>query len=154
MPNPFYQIYEGATLLAGAAPEFINILPHDHYRLDPTQLSDAVWAATQLLYVCSPGNPTGAVLGLQDWERLFALSDRHGIVIASDECYSEIYFDESAPPLGSDPGKVPAVSHLSWQRHEPGGTGSQLCRLGRRGPCTRQPPPVSREVRDLHRDSA
>jgi N-succinyldiaminopimelate aminotransferase len=61
---------------------------------------DEVWARTQLLYVCSPGNPTGAVLTLDDWRELFALSDRHGFVIASDECYSEIYFDEAAPPLG------------------------------------------------------
>ena len=101
MPNPFYQIYEGAALLAGAAPEFINILPQNNYRLELEQLSEAVWASTQLIYVCSPGNPTGSVLTLEDWERLFALSDRHGVVIASDECYSEIYFDEAAPPLGA-----------------------------------------------------
>ena len=101
MPNPFYQIYEGATLLAGAAPEFINILAEDNFRLDLSQLPESTWADTQLLYVCSPGNPTGNVMTLEDWERVFALSDRHGIVIASDECYSEIYFDESAPPLGA-----------------------------------------------------
>jgi N-succinyldiaminopimelate aminotransferase len=100
MPNPFYQIYEGATLLAGAAPEFINILAEDDFCLDLSQLPESTWADTQLLYVCSPGNPTGNVMTLEDWERVFALSDRHGIVIASDECYSEIYFDESAPPLG------------------------------------------------------
>jgi len=100
MPNPFYQIYEGATLLAGAAPEFINLLAADSFRLDLTQLPESTWADTQLLYVCSPGNPTGNVMSLADWERVFELSDRHGIVIASDECYSEIYFDESAPPLG------------------------------------------------------
>ncbi len=101
MPNPFYQIYEGAALLAGAAPEFINIQAENGFRLDLTQLPESTWAATQLLYLCSPGNPTGSVLTLEDWERVFALSDRHGIVIASDECYSEIYFDESAPPLGA-----------------------------------------------------
>jgi N-succinyldiaminopimelate aminotransferase len=101
MPNPFYQIYEGAALLAGAAPEFINILAADNFRLDLSQLPESTWADTQLLYVCSPGNPTGKVMTLEDWERVFALSDRHGIVIASDECYSEIYFDESAPPLGA-----------------------------------------------------
>ena len=100
MPNPFYQIYEGATLLAGAAPEFINILAADDFRLDLGQLPESTWADTQLLYVCSPANPTGNVMSMADWERVFALSDRHGIVIASDECYSEIYFDESAPPLG------------------------------------------------------
>jgi N-succinyldiaminopimelate aminotransferase len=100
MPNPFYQIYEGATLLAGAEPEFINTLPGDGYRLDFDQLPASTWAQTQLVYVCSPGNPTGSVMRMQDWERLFALSDRHGFVIASDECYSEIYFDETDPPLG------------------------------------------------------
>ena len=100
MPNPFYQIYEGATLLAGAAPEFINIRAEDNFRLDLSQLPESTWADTQLLYVCSPANPTGNVMSLSDWERVFALSDRHGIIIASDECYSEIYFDESAPPLG------------------------------------------------------
>jgi N-succinyldiaminopimelate aminotransferase len=100
MPNPFYQIYEGATLLAGAEPEFINTLPADGYRLDFDQLPASVWAQTQLIYVCSPANPTGTVMRLEDWERLFALSDRHGFVIASDECYSEIYFDEADPPLG------------------------------------------------------
>ena len=100
MPNPFYQIYEGATLLAGAEPEFINTLPGDGYRLDLDQLPASVWAQTQLIYVCSPNNPTGSVLGMADWERLFALSDQYGFVIASDECYSEIYFDEASPPLG------------------------------------------------------
>jgi N-succinyldiaminopimelate aminotransferase len=100
MPNPFYQIYEGATLLAGAEPEFINTLPGDGYRLDPDQLPASVWAQTQLIYVCSPNNPTGSVLGMADWERLFSLSDQYGFVIASDECYSEIYFDEASPPLG------------------------------------------------------
>ena len=101
MPNPFYQIYEGAALLSGAAPEFINILAENNYRLDLEQLSATVWASTQLMYVCSPSNPTGSVMTLEDWSELFALSDRHGFVIASDECYSEIYFDEAAPPLGA-----------------------------------------------------
>jgi N-succinyldiaminopimelate aminotransferase len=101
MPNPFYQIYEGAALLAGAAPEFINILPENQFRLDLEQLSDPTWSGVQLIYVCSPGNPTGGVLRMDDWKALFALSDRHGFVIASDECYSEIYFDEAAPPLGA-----------------------------------------------------
>jgi len=99
-PNPFYQIYEGATLLAGARAEFLNQTPANGFRLDPDQLPDSVWRDTQLLFVCSPGNPAGAVLTLADWEQLFALSDRHGFIIASDECYSEIYFDDAAPPLG------------------------------------------------------
>jgi len=100
MPNPFYQIYEGAALLAGAQPEFLNHLPHDGFRIDLDQLDEAAWACTQLIYVCSPSNPTGAVMDLEDWKRLFVLSDRHGFIIASDECYSEIYFREGAAPLG------------------------------------------------------
>ncbi|MFC5427771.1 succinyldiaminopimelate transaminase [Paraburkholderia denitrificans] len=99
-PNPFYQIYEGAALLAGGEPYFVNSDPARNYACDYSQVPDDVWARTQLLYVCSPGNPTGAVLTLDDWRELFALSDRYGFVIASDECYSEIYFDETKPPLG------------------------------------------------------
>ena len=99
-PNPFYQIYEGAALLAGAQTAFVNSDPARNFAADWDSVPDAVWARTQLLYVCSPGNPTGAVMPLAEWERLFALSDRHGFVIASDECYSEIYFRDE-PPLGS-----------------------------------------------------
>lgn len=99
-PNPFYQIYEGAALLAGAQPYFVNSDPARNFACDYSAVPADIWARTQLLYVCSPGNPTGAVLTLDDWRELFALSDRHGFVIASDECYSEIYFDEAAPPLG------------------------------------------------------
>jgi N-succinyldiaminopimelate aminotransferase len=100
-PNPFYQIYEGAALLAGATPYYLNSLPANRYAFDYDQLPDSVWRRTQLIYVCSPGNPTGYVMPLADWRRLFELSDRYGIVIASDECYSEIYFDEKRPPLGA-----------------------------------------------------
>ncbi len=100
-PNPFYQIYEGAALLAGAEPQFIHTLPGDDYAFDPGQLPDGVWRRAQLLYVCSPGNPTGKVLALADWQRLFEHADRYGCVIAADECYSEIYFDEARPPLGA-----------------------------------------------------
>jgi N-succinyldiaminopimelate aminotransferase len=99
-PNPFYQIYEGAALLAGAQTFFVPSLPEHNFAADWAAVSDETWARTQLLYVCSPGNPTGAVMPLREWEQLFALSDRHGFVIASDECYSEIYFREEAP-LGS-----------------------------------------------------
>jgi N-succinyldiaminopimelate aminotransferase len=99
-PNPFYQIYEGAALLAGAEPYFVNSDPARNFACDYSAVPDDVWARTQLLYVCSPGNPTGAVLTLEDWRELFSLSDRYGFVIASDECYSEIYFDEAQPPLG------------------------------------------------------
>ena len=100
MPNPFYQIYEGAALLGGARPEYLHTLPENGYALNPRQLPASVWEKTQLLYVCSPGNPTGTILTLEDWRELFALSDRYGFVIASDECYSEIYFEEGAAPLG------------------------------------------------------
>ena len=100
-PNPFYQIYEGAALLAGAEAHFINNLAEQGYAFDLDQLPEPTWRRTQLLIVCSPGNPTGRVLGLEDWQQLFAHADRHGIVIASDECYSEIYFDEANPPMGA-----------------------------------------------------
>ncbi len=100
-PNPFYQIYEGAALLAGAQPEFVHARADNQYAFDPAQLPDAVWQRAQLLYVCSPGNPTGKVLGLADWRRLFEYADRYRCIIAADECYSEIYFDEARPPLGA-----------------------------------------------------
>jgi len=99
-PNPFYQIYEGAALLAGAQTAFVNSDPARNFAADWDSVGDEVWARTQLLYVCSPGNPTGAVMPLAEWRRLFELSDRFGFVIASDECYSEIYFRDEAP-LGS-----------------------------------------------------
>ena len=100
-PNPFYQIYEGAALLAGAQPYYVNTTAGKGYCADYSQVPEEVWRRTQLLYVCSPGNPTGKVLGLAEWQEIFALADRHGFVIASDECYSEIYFDEASPPLGA-----------------------------------------------------
>ena len=99
-PNPFYQIYEGAALLAGAETAFANSDPARGFAADWSSIDDATWARTQLLYVCSPGNPTGAVMPLSEWRLLFELSDRHGFVIAADECYSEIYFRDE-PPLGS-----------------------------------------------------
>jgi N-succinyldiaminopimelate aminotransferase len=98
-PNPFYQIYEGAALLAGAQPYFVNSDPARNFAPDWDSVPEAIWARTQLLIVCSPGNPTGAVMPLSEWQKLFDLSDRHGFVIASDECYSEIYFRDE-PPLG------------------------------------------------------
>ncbi len=100
-PNPFYQIYEGAALLAGAEPYFLNTLPENGLRMDYASVPETVWQRTQLMYVCSPGNPTGKVMNLEDWREVFALADKYGFVIASDECYSEIYFDEEAPPLGA-----------------------------------------------------
>jgi len=98
-PNPFYQIYEGATLLAGATPYYAPSDPARNFAVDWDSVPEEVWQRTQLLFVCSPGNPTGAVMPLPEWEKLFALSDRYGFVIASDECYSEIYFRDE-PPLG------------------------------------------------------
>ncbi|MDO5087538.1 MAG: succinyldiaminopimelate transaminase [Comamonadaceae bacterium] len=99
-PNPFYQIYEGAALLAGATPHYVASDPARNFAPRWDQVPPEVWARTQLLYVCSPGNPTGAVMPLAEWRMLFELSDRHGFVIAADECYSEIYFDDATPPLG------------------------------------------------------
>ena len=99
-PNPFYQIYEGAALLAGARTFFANSDPSRNFAIDWGAVPEATWAQTQLLYVCSPGNPTGAVMPIEEWARLFALSEQHGFVIASDECYSEIHF-RGEPPLGS-----------------------------------------------------
>jgi N-succinyldiaminopimelate aminotransferase len=96
-PNPFYQIYEGAALLAGAQTYYAPSDPALNFNVNWDSVPADVWAKTQLLFVCSPGNPTGAVMPLSDWEKLFALSDQYGFVIASDECYSEIYFREEAP---------------------------------------------------------
>src|SRR5215468_4800575 len=98
-PNPFYQIYEGAALLAGAEPHYAPSDPSRNFNINWDGIGDAVWSHTQLVYVCSPGNPTGAVMPMPDWEKLFELSARHNFVIASDECYSEIYFRDD-PPLG------------------------------------------------------
>ncbi|MEW5770031.1 MAG: succinyldiaminopimelate transaminase [Pseudomonadota bacterium] len=100
-PNPFYQIYEGAALLAGAKPYFLNALPENDFGMDFSTIPEDMWESVQLVYVCSPGNPTGKVLDLEAWREVFELADRHGFVIASDECYSEIYFDEGQPPLGA-----------------------------------------------------
>jgi len=97
MPNPFYQIYEGAALLGGAEPYYVASDPARNFAAAWDSVPEAVWARTQLLFVCSPGNPAGAVMPLDEWQRLFELSDRHGFVIASDECYSEIYFRDDAP---------------------------------------------------------
>ena len=100
-PNPFYQIYEGAAYLAGLTPAFVNQLPGDDFAMNFAAVPEDLWRRTQLVYVCSPSNPTGNVVSFEQWRQLFELSDRHGFVIASDECYSEIHFDESQPPLGA-----------------------------------------------------
>ena len=99
-PNPFYQIYEGAAILAGAETAFINQTEDNGFALDFESISPAEWARTQLVYVCTPGNPTGRVLTLDDWRTLFELADRHNFVIASDECYTDIYDGTGPAPLG------------------------------------------------------
>ena len=128
-PNPFYQIYEGAAYLAGAQPRFLNTVPENGYALDFSSLSEAEWQRVQLVFVCSPGNPTGKILSLDDWQQLFLLADRYGFVIAADECYSEIYFDEDRPPLGGlqaarllghDGRRLVAFSSLSKRSNVPG----------------------------------
>lgn len=96
-PNPFYQIYEGAALLAGAETLFANIDEERNFAADYRRITEQQWSRVQLLYVCSPGNPTGAVMTLADWRELFELADRYDFVIAADECYSEIYFGDTAP---------------------------------------------------------
>lgn len=99
-PNPFYQIYEGAAYLAGAEPYFMPCLAENGFIPDFDAVPASVWQDTQLLFLCSPGNPTGAVIGMDVLKKLIALSDQYDFVIASDECYSEIYFDEANPPAG------------------------------------------------------
>ena len=98
MPNPCYQVYEGAALLAGAEVVYVEQGPSTDFALDWASVPESVWPRVQLVYVCSPGNPTGTVVRRDEWAALFERSERHGFVIASDECYSEIYGDESAPP--------------------------------------------------------
>lgn len=100
MPNPFYQIYEGATLLAGGQPHYLPCLEADGFIPDFEAITPDVWENTQLLFICSPGNPTGAVMPLAVQQRLIALADQYDFVIAADECYSEIYHDETMPPPG------------------------------------------------------
>lgn len=101
MPNPFYQIYEGATILAGATPYYINTPRANAFLPDLDAVPDAAWTHCQLLVLCSPGNPTGAVMPIELWQRAFELADRFDFIIAADECYADIYTAESAPPPGA-----------------------------------------------------
>jgi N-succinyldiaminopimelate aminotransferase len=129
-PNPFYQIYEGAALLAGANPHYANAVRGRGFAVDYDAVPAAVWPRVQLAYACSPANPTGHVMTLTEWGRLFQLADRHDFVIASDECYSELYFDEARPPLGaleaahrlgrSDFRRIVVFSSLSKRSNLPG----------------------------------
>lgn len=99
-PNPFYQIYEGAALLAGSDIAFLNCASENGFIPDFDSLEADLWQRCQLVYICSPGNPTGAVFTTEHWRKLLTLADRYDFVIASDECYSELYFDEARPPMG------------------------------------------------------
>lgn len=126
-PNPFYQIYEGAALLAGAQPFYVNCTDKSGFLPEWSSVDEATWQRTQLVIVCSPGNPTGAVMDLDDWRELFALSDRYGFVIASDECYSEIHFGtpplgglEAAHKLGRDYQRLVMFTSLSKRSNAPG----------------------------------
>ncbi len=98
--NPFYQIYEGAALLSGATPWYLNCTAENDFIADYDAIDDSVWQRTQLLFLCSPNNPTGRVIGMETLQKLIQLSDEFNFVIASDECYSEIYLDEEKPPVG------------------------------------------------------
>jgi N-succinyldiaminopimelate aminotransferase len=111
-PNPFYQIYEGAALLAGCQPHYLPCLEENGFTPDFNAVSEDIWQRCQILFLCSPGNPTGALLGLSTLKELIALADRYDFVIAADECYSELYFDEENPP----PGLLTACAEL--QRHD------------------------------------
>ena len=100
MPNPFYQIYEGAALLAGAQPYFLDTTEAHGFIPDFDAIDEATWQRCQLLYLCSPGNPTGAVIDIPTLQKLITLAEKHDFIIAADECYSELYFDEHTPPPG------------------------------------------------------
>ena len=129
-PNPFYQIYEGAALLGGAKPYYMNLVPANGLRADWHAVPEAVWKRVRLVFTCSPNNPNGRVMPLAEWKQLFELADRHGFTIVSDECYSEIYFDESRPPLGalgaarelgrSDLARLVVMGSLSKRSNVPG----------------------------------
>lgn len=100
MPNPFYQIYEGAALLAGAEPYYLNTTADNGYLPDFDSVPEAIWRRCQLLFICSPGNPTGSVISESEHRKLLALAEKYDFVIASDECYTELYDDEANPPQG------------------------------------------------------
>lgn len=129
-PNPFYQIYEGATLLAGAQPWFVNADPTRDFRVDYGSVPEEIWKQTEVVFTCSPGNPTGRIMELEEWRDLFERADRYNFSIVSDECYSEIYPEEGHPPLGSlqaaqqlgrtDYARLVAMGSLSKRSNVPG----------------------------------
>jgi N-succinyldiaminopimelate aminotransferase len=115
MPNPFYQIYEGAALLAGAEPVFLPCVEENGFIPDFSAVSAETWQRCQVLTICSPGNPTGAVMTLEMMQQVLALAEQYDFIVASDECYSELYFDESQPP----PGLLQAAAlmgNTAWKR--------------------------------------
>jgi len=112
MPNPFYQIYEGATFLSGVEPWYMDTTTNSGFLPDLDAIQERVWQRCQLLYICTPGNPAGAVMDIAYLSRVIELADRYDFIIASDECYAEIYHDESAPP----PGLLQACEQLG--RHD------------------------------------
>ncbi|MBU2005848.1 MAG: succinyldiaminopimelate transaminase, partial [Gammaproteobacteria bacterium] len=115
MPNPFYQIYEGAALLAGAEPVFLPCTEANGFIPDFAAVPANTWRRCQLLYICSPGNPTGAVMPLETLKQVLELAEQHDFIVASDECYSELYFDEDQPP----PGLLQAAAQMgntAWKR--------------------------------------
>ncbi len=115
MPNPFYQIYEGAALLAGATPYYLNCLENTNFQPDFASVPEAVWARCQLLIICSPNNPSGTVLNLPTLQNLINYADKYDFIIAADECYSEIYADEEHPPVGLLQACA-ALGRLDYQR--------------------------------------
>lgn len=115
MPNPFYQIYEGAALLAGATPHYLNCSADNGFVPDFDAVDAATWRRCQLLYLCSPGNPTGAVVDQSTLTRLISLAQAHDFIIAADECYAEIYLDEQAPPIGLLQAAA-AMGHTDFRR--------------------------------------
>lgn len=126
-PNPFYQIYEGAALLAGAETAFANCRA-PHFKPDWGSIPADVWQRVKLVFVCSPHNPCGSVLQKADWAELFELQSRYGFIIAADECYSEIYFEgeppvgclQAAAELGRGFGKLVMFTSLSKRSNVPG----------------------------------
>ena len=173
MPNPFYQIYEGAAYLAGATPWFMNSTEENQFIPEFDRIPDEVWKRCQLLFICSPGNPTGAVTSTETLQQLIELADRHDFIIASDECYSELYTDEDKPPAGllgaaqamgrkalectrlalgicggrcEGAGEVSAVSHLSWLCHATPHASGEHGRMAGRGTCTGESGALSPEI--------
>ena len=100
MPNPFYQIYEGAAILAGATPIYVNQLNTSHGHLKLNNIGRNDWIKIQMIYICTPANPSGETYSLKDFDSIMQIAKEHNIIVVSDECYSEIYRPSSKPPVG------------------------------------------------------